>query len=183
MKPHFSDQVAWAQAELLMQPAFIRLLDNIRKQLDQSDWKGSYQDVQIWPENTPEPIKAEVTQLQVELATASPEQALEIEQMLARLPTPFPGYLLCLEHQGQQVQVDLWELCYQVCFRNYRGLQDRPDESVVEPLVKSPMEPTVEIDTSLIDDEMGEVDWNRLDDKARQIIEQMFADLPRVNDL
>nr|WP_315871061.1 hypothetical protein [Trichocoleus desertorum] len=166
MKPHFRDQVAWAQAELLMQPAFIRLLDNIRKQLDQSDWKGSYQDVQVWPENTPEPLKAEVAQLQAELATAEPEKASEIEQTLAQLPTPFPGYLLCLEKQGQQMQVDLWELCYQVCFRNYKLLQDSSDQQPVE------------IDTSLIDDEMGEVDWNRLDDKARQIIEQVFADLP-----
>ena len=166
MKPHFQDQIAWAQAELLMQPAFIRLLDNIRKQLDQSDWKGTYQDVQIWPEDTPETIKNQVTQLQAALATAEPEQAAEIEQALAKLPTPFPGYLLCLEKQGQQVQVDLWELCYQVCFRNYKVLQN------------SFSQPAVEIDTSLIDDEMGEVDWNRLDDKARQIIEQVFADLP-----
>ena len=166
MKPHFQDQIAWAQAELLMQPAFIRLLDNIRKQLDQSDWKGSYQDVQIWPENTPENIKAQVTQLQAELANASPEQATEIEQALAHLPTPFPGYLLCLEKQGQQVQIDLWELCYQICFRNYQVLQASSGQSAVE------------IDTSLIDDEMGEVDWNRLDDKARQIVQQVFADLP-----
>lgn len=166
MKPHFQDQVAWAQAELLMQPAFIRLLDNIRKQLDQSDWKGSYQDVQIWPEDTPESVKNQVAQLQAELATASPDQATAIEQALTHLPQPFPGYLLCLEKQDQQVQVDLWELCYQVCFRNYQVLQDHADS------------PAVEIDTSLIDDEMGEVDWNRLDAKARQIIEQVFTNLP-----
>lgn len=166
MKPHFQDQIAWAQAEMLMQPAFIRLLDNIRKQLDQSDWKGSYQDVQIWPENTPGHIKAQVTQLQAELTNASPEKATAIEQALAHLPTPFPGYLLCLEKQGQQIRIDLWELCYQICFRNYRVLQDSSGQSAVE------------IDTSLIDDEMGEVDWNRLDDKARQLIEQVFADLP-----
>ncbi|MBD2096017.1 hypothetical protein H6F90_12765 [Trichocoleus sp. FACHB-591] len=166
MKPQFQDQVAWTQAELLMQPAFIRLLDNIRKQLDQSDWKGTYQDVQTWPEGTPEAIQAQVKQLQAELATASPEQAAEIEQALAHLPTPFPGYLLCLEKQGQQVQIDLWELCYQVCFRNYQVLQAISDPQAVE------------IDTSLIDDEMGEVDWNRLDDKARQLIEQVFSNLP-----
>ena len=166
MKPHFGNTVAWQQAELLMQPAFIRLIDNIRKQLEQSAWKGTYQDVQIWPEATPEAAKVRVQQLQADLETATPDQVAEIEQALAQLPTPFPGYLLCLEHQGQQVSIDLWELCYQVCFRNYNALQNQADEQ------------NVEIDTSLIDDEMGEVDWNRLDDKARAIVEGVFATLP-----
>lgn len=166
MKPHFKDTLAWQQAELLMQPAFIRLIDNIRKQLDLSNWQGSYQDVQIWSEGVSEATKAQVQQLQAELETAEPEQAAEIERTLADLPTPFPGYLLCLKHQDQQVTVDLWELCYQICFRNYADLQSLVDTE------------TVEIDTSLIDDEVGEVDWNRLDDKARTIVERVFAELP-----
>lgn len=165
MKPHFKDTMAWQQAELLMQPAFIRLIDNIRKQLDQSKWLGSYQDVQIWPEGVAETTKAQVQQLHADLEGAEPEQAAEIEQALAKLPAPFPGYLLCLKHQDQQVTVDLWELCYQICFRNYADLQSLTDGDV-------------EIDTSLIDDEVGEVDWNRLDDKARSVVERVFAELP-----
>jgi len=43
----------------------------------------------------------------------------EVEQALPNCPPPHPGYQLTLQHQGlQQVRVDLWELCYQVCFRN-----------------------------------------------------------------
>ncbi|MGQ4647161.1 hypothetical protein [Lyngbya aestuarii] len=45
MKPKFKDTVAWQQAQMLMQPAFIRLLDQIRQQLEQTTWKATYQDV------------------------------------------------------------------------------------------------------------------------------------------
>jgi len=31
--PKFSNITSWEQAELLMQPAFIRIIDHIRKQL------------------------------------------------------------------------------------------------------------------------------------------------------
>jgi len=43
MSPKITDTVAWQQAELLMQPTFIRIIDNIRNQLDESAWKGTYE--------------------------------------------------------------------------------------------------------------------------------------------
>lgn len=125
MRPKIKDPMAWQQAELLMQPAFIRLLDNIRKQLDESIWTGTYQEIQ----------------------------------------DPFPGYRLDLEHNGQKVSIDIWELCYQICFQNYR-----PTHTAQESL-------EVEIDTTLIDQETGDVDWQKLEDKTRQIIEDLFARL------
>ncbi len=125
MKPKIKDPVAWQQAELLMQPALIRLLDNIRKQLDQSVWTGTYHEVQ----------------------------------------TPLPGYQLNLQHNGQQVTVDIWELCYQICFKNYRSTHARHESLEVE------------IDTSLIENETGDVDWQCLEDKARHIVKQLFANL------
>ena len=73
---------------------------------------------------------------------------------------PHPGYHLNLQRQEQQVSIDLWELCYQVCFLNY-----------------SPENEAVNIDTSLID-EFGEVDWLRLEDKTKEIVKQVFASLP-----
>ncbi|MBW4616493.1 MAG: hypothetical protein KME21_25130 [Desmonostoc vinosum HA7617-LM4] len=160
MAPKLSNSVAWQQAELLMQPAFIRVIDNIRKQLDASSWIGTYQDVLIWPPSTTNEIKALVTNLLQEIETATPEQADEIRETLARLPMPYPGYHLHLQRQEQQVGIDMWELCYQVCFRNYSS----DDE-------------TVDIDTSLID-EFGEVDWQRLDEKARDMVEEVFLSLP-----
>ncbi|MEA5498169.1 hypothetical protein VB834_25180 [Limnoraphis robusta Tam1] len=122
MRPKIKDQVAWQQAELLMQPILIRLLDNIRKKLEEpSVWKGTYHNTE----------------------------------------TPYPGYRLDLECNNQKVSLDIWELCYQVCFKNYQ-LTHAPQESQ-----------EVEIDTSLID-HTGDVDWTRIDEKARMIIDQFF---------
>lgn len=143
-----------------MQPTFIRVIDNVRKILDNSSWKGTYHDVLIWAAGTSEETKAIVTQMVQELETATPEQAEQIRETLAKLPTPHPGYHLCLERQEQQVNVDLWELCYQVCFVEYTLSND-----------------VVDIDTSLLD-ETGDVEWNLLDKKAKRVVEEMFASLP-----
>lgn len=160
MPPKISNSVAWQQAELLMQPAFIRVVDNIRKLLDVSSWTGTYQDVLIWPTGTTDETKAIVTKLLQDLEAVTPEQALEIRETLSRLPMPHPGYHLCLQRQQQQISIDLWELCYQVCFREY-----------------IPGNETVSIDTNLID-ENGDVDWQRLDTKTKELVEQVFANLP-----
>ncbi|MBV8883718.1 MAG: hypothetical protein JO235_06915, partial [Chroococcidiopsidaceae cyanobacterium CP_BM_RX_35] len=63
MPPKIPNTTVWQQAELLMQPAFIRIIDHIRKHLDQSTWKGTYQDVLIWPDRTTDETKAMVNQL------------------------------------------------------------------------------------------------------------------------
>ncbi len=160
MPPRITNPVAWRQAELLMQPAFIRVVDNIRKHLDTSTWKGTYHDVLIWPANTTDEIKTLVTQLLQEMETATLEQADEIRATLADLPMPHPGYHLLLQRQQHQVSIDLWEICYQVCFIDY-----------------SPVSEAANIDTSLID-EVGEVDWQCLEEKTRDLVAQAFADLP-----
>lgn len=163
--PKFADIRAWEQAELLMQPVFIRVIDNIRKQLEQTSWQGTYQDTPIWPDGVSEATKEQVTQLQQQLATATSKEAEEIEEQLARLPSPQPAYLLCLQKGDRQITIDLWQLCYQICFRNYSPILNAMDQDLI-----------VEVDTSLIDD-TGEVDWLRLDEKAKQFIEQIFTSL------
>ena len=125
MKPKFKDIISWQQAELLMQPAFIRILDQVRKQLEDTSWQATYNDVQ----------------------------------------TPIPGHELCLEKNDNSICVNLWELCFQVCFRNYT-----PTHSELE-------SQEVEIDTTLIA-ETGEVDWQCLDEKAEKLVAQLLADLP-----
>jgi hypothetical protein len=149
-----------------MQPAFIRIIDHIRKQLDQSAWQGTYENVLIWSPDTTEEIKTRVILLLQELDGASPERTAEIESAIADLPTPQPGYQLSLQNQDQQYNFDLWELCYQVCFQQYN----------TDPTLSHDF---VEIDTSLID-EAGEVDWQRLDAKAGKAVEQMFGSLPKM---
>ncbi|GAP93578.1 hypothetical protein [Leptolyngbya sp. NIES-2104] len=163
MKPRFATIETWQQADLLMQPAFIRLIDNLRKQLDASTWRGQYRDVQVWADDIPDETKARVFELQQQLETAPPEQAAEIEKTLSHLPSPYPGYELQLEKNDRQIKVDLWALCYQICFRSQDGewSDDFP----------------VEVDTSLFD-ETGEVDWNLLEDKTKRIVEQVFDRLP-----
>jgi hypothetical protein len=164
MLPKITNSTSWQQAEILMQPAFIRVIDNLRKQLDISDWKGTYQDVLTWPANTTDETKALVTQLVQEMETATPIQVEEIRKTLASLPMPHPGYNLLLQRHGEQVNIDLWDLCYQVCFLNY-----------------SPENTAVDIDTSLID-EYGDVDWQYLENKTQILVEQVFASLPILGD-
>ncbi|GAB4376597.1 MAG: hypothetical protein Kow00121_23890 [Elainellaceae cyanobacterium] len=150
-----------------MQPAFIRIIDNIGKQLEQTTWKGTYKDIQVWAEGTSDQIKAQVIELQKQLAIATPEDVDKIQAALDRLPSPYPGYQLCLEKGDRQVTVDIWQLCYQTCFRHYSPVLNALDQELV-----------VEIDTSLID-ETGDVDWRQLDTKAKHLVEQIFSSLPQ----
>ncbi|HEY9645617.1 MAG TPA: hypothetical protein V6C88_04560 [Chroococcidiopsis sp.] len=166
MKPKFANTSAWQQAELLMQPVFIRLLDNIRKQLDESTWKWSYQNVTLWGDDVPTAVKEQVAELQAQLKTATPQEAIAINATLDELPQPSPGYQLCLQQGGHEITVDLWQLCYQICFRNYSP-----------PFVLS-SDGIVEIDTSLID-ETGEVDWQTIETKTQRLVRQLFENLPR----
>jgi len=161
MLPKITNLETWQQAEVLMQPAFIRVVDNIRKQLDESAWKGTYKDVLVWTADTSDETKAIVTQLLQEMEGATPEQSDLIRQSLANLPTPHPGYHLCLQRQDQLVTVDLWELCYKVCFLDY-GTGNN----------------SVSIDPDLID-ETGDVDWLQLEAKTKELVGQVFASLPQ----
>lgn len=128
MTPKITDPIAWQQAEMLMQPVMLRLVDNIRKQLENSEWNGTYENVRI----------------------------------------PIPGYLLRLKHQDRQIDFDIWELCYQICFRDYKRLHSDSESQ------------NVEIDTSLIE-ETGDVDWERLEVKTQQVVNELFASLPSIS--
>jgi hypothetical protein len=171
MTPKIPNQIVWQQAEVLMQPAFIRLIANITQQLEQSDWRGDYEDVQMWPEGTSETDKMLVASLRSQLETASPAEVDAITQSLAQLPTPFPGYQLRLSRGDRQVSVDLWDLCYRICFQDYDSV------SGTSHAVDAAIGGSVAIDPSLFD-ETGDVDWHQLDDKTKQLVNQIFANLP-----
>lgn len=171
--PKIASDAVWRQAEMLMQPAFIRLVANIGKQLEQSPWRGDYQDVQVWPEGVDDRTKATVLELRQQLETATGEAAIAIQQQLDQLPGTYPGYHLCLTHGDQEVRVDIWALCYQVCFRDY----DAATGTSRSRGFGQPASSEVEIDSQLLEAD-GEVDWNQLDAKARQLIDQIFALLP-----
>ena len=126
MQPKFATELAWRQAELLMQPIYIRIIDRIRQQSEVSTWKVSYEEVR----------------------------------------DPHPINYLCLESGNQQLKFDIWDLCYQVCFLNYDGSHSELESQLVE------------VDTSSIDLETGEIDWQRLDDKAKDVVANIFNNLP-----
>jgi hypothetical protein len=45
MQPKFANELAWQQAEFLMQPIYIRIIDHIRQQSEVSIWKVSYEEI------------------------------------------------------------------------------------------------------------------------------------------
>lgn len=147
-------------ADQLLQPALIRIIDNIRKQLETSDWQGTYQETQIWPEGTQESTLQRFKELQAQLSQATPAAADVIRLELTQLPQPFPGYELHLTKAEQACMVDVWHLCYCVCFQAY-PVNDGP----------------VHIDESIIDQELNDVDWLVLDNKAKAIVEDVFNQL------
>lgn len=170
MAPKIPNRTVWQQAETLMQPAFIRLVANITQQLEQSDWRGDYEDVLTWPEGTSEADQALVVNLRAQLETASPEDADQITQSLTQLPTPVPGYQLHLSKGDRQMSIDLWDLCYQICFQDYdsvSGTSHQVDQAIGE---------GVAIDPNLLD-ETGEVDWHQLDEKTKHLVNQIFLNL------
>ncbi|MGL5081523.1 MAG: hypothetical protein ACRC8A_08545, partial [Microcoleaceae cyanobacterium] len=78
----------------------------------------------------------------------------------------YPGYRLDLECDSQTIGIDIWELCYHVCFKDYEQAHGSVESR------------DVEIDTHLFN-EMGEVDWSRLEEKTQRIIDRLFENLPR----
>ncbi|MGK7956319.1 MAG: hypothetical protein AB4063_13880 [Crocosphaera sp.] len=46
MKPKFKNSTDWEKAEILMQPTFIRVMDNLRKHIEKSSLVATYEEVQ-----------------------------------------------------------------------------------------------------------------------------------------
>ncbi len=164
--PQFSTPLARAKVEQLMQPALIRVIDNIRKQLEACDWQGNYEETLVWPEGTTVSEQQEYAALQKVLHGVPPEEHDRVAALMSQLPQPAPLYTLRLTKAPYPDQtVDIWALCYQVCAL--------ADDTALEshcPII-------IDADVNLFD-EAGEVDWQQLDDKAKALIEDIFQKLP-----
>jgi hypothetical protein len=156
-------------AAALMQPTFIRVMDHLRRTLEQSDWKGQYETTYAWPEGTSPEAKAEVLWLYDQLEGAAKADQADIECQLEELPQPIPVYLLHLEKGQEQRTMNLWELCCQICVADYNAQIECTDFVEVDLDVALP-------DSSLFD-ASGEVDWVRLDQKATGVIQSAFQSL------
>jgi len=162
MTSTFSTPLARSQVEQLMQPALIRVIDNLRKQLDESDWKGEYEETLVWPEGTSDEQKQSYADLQKQLHGVPTEEHDRVAELMSQLPQPSPLYTLKLTKVEFAAQtLDVWALCYQVCTTNYSTDLDR----------------SLEADTNLLASS-GEVDWRKLDDKTKSLIEEIFSLLP-----
>ena len=158
--PKFATSLARAKVEKLMQPALIRVIDNIRKQLDGSPWQGTYEAQLLWPDGTTPEQKQAYAALQKVLPGVPPEEHDRVSHLMSALPQPSPLYTLRLQQENQEDKtVDIWQLCYQVC-------------SVTDELADE-----IEADDSLFD-ESGEVDWRVLDDKTFDLVATIFGELP-----
>ena len=166
---NFSEVPAGKTALTLMQPTFIRVMDHLRRTLEQSAWKGQYETTHAWPEGTTPEVKAEVLWLYDKLEGAAKVDQADIECQLEELPQPVPVYLLHLEKEQQTRTINVWELCYQICLANYTPQIERTDFVEVALNEGQP-------DYALFD-ESGEVDWVRLDQKTAGVIQAAFQSL------
>jgi hypothetical protein len=157
MLPTFATDRDHALASHLMQPCLIRIIDNLRKATENLDWQSEYTQAQHWPEGTTEAQKQQVAELAAQLDQADPDTAPDLEQALRQLPTPTPIYHLRLTQGDRVVTLDVWELCFRLCFVNY--VPDQP----------------VTVDAGLVEAD-GEIDWITLDEKAKTLITQALAE-------
>lgn len=157
----FASPTDEAQAAQLMQPCLIRVVDNIRKHTETLDWRTDYLEQVHWPGDATPEQRQRVRDLAAQLAEASPEEAQALRQQLSQLPAPVPGYELRLTEgaggaataEPRTATLDVWELCFGVCFTDYH-----------------PQQPAT-VDPALLDAD-GEIDWLALDEKAKALVEQ-----------
>jgi hypothetical protein len=150
----------------LMQPTFIRVMDRLRKALEQSAWKGQYETTYAWAEGTSPEEKAQVLELYNRIEVAPKSEQASLEAQLAILPEPIPIYLLHLDKAQETRTLNLWELCYQICLADYT------------PELESTGFVEVDLDEAAPDlslfDALGEVDWVKLDQKTGTVVQAAF---------
>jgi hypothetical protein len=153
----------WQEAAMLFQPALIRLLDQIRNQLAESTWKGTFETRELWPMGNPV--------LAVDADTPEDESPNPPSTNASSAEAPQVLYLLNLTHPGQtaEVRVNIWELCYQICFQDYQPQIGRETIADFQP-------GEVTTDMGLFDAD-GEVDWHQLDHKAHQVVAQLLQEI------
>ncbi|MGB7249428.1 MAG: hypothetical protein WBC73_10850 [Phormidesmis sp.] len=173
MMPKFATPLARVKVEQLMQPALIRVIDNIRKQLEISRWEGAYEEELRWPQGTALEQQQEYAALQKRLHGVPPEEHDRVANLMSQLPQPSPLYTLRLTKAGHEDQtIDIWALCYQVC-----AAATEADLTLGSLSLHSIEERTLDADIGLFD-EYGEVDWRSLDDKTKGLVENIFQALP-----
>jgi hypothetical protein len=162
----FSEAPGLQTATALMQPTFIRVMDHLRKTLEQSGWKGQYETTYAWPEDATPEAKAQVLGLYDRIEVAPKSEQASLEAQLETLPEPIPIYLLHLDKAQETRTLNLWELCYQICLTDYTPAFESTGFVEVDLDEAAP-------DLSLFD-ALGEVDWVKLDRKTGAVVQAAF---------
>jgi hypothetical protein len=154
---------------LLLQPALIRLIDQLRQQMTAASWSWSYDTVELWPDTVSSEVRSQYTTMLQALETASDEEAEMIQDVLETILHPVPLYRLDISLDGVDYQFNLWELCYQICLKEYV-----PNLSNMT--VESPNLDKQTLDLDLYESS-GEVDWARLNEKAKTVVSMLMIQL------
>ncbi len=154
---------------LLLQPALIRLIDQLRLQLTGSNWQWSYQTHEIWPENVPQFARDRYGQLQAQLDTVKDTEAEVLDAELATMVMPVPVYFLDLIQGDRQLRINMWELCYQICLQEYSPV-------LASASLDSPALALYSLDPTLLESDET-IDWSKLDQKAADVVSQMLEGL------
>lgn len=152
---------------LLLQPALIRLIDQLRQQLTEASWTWSYDTIEVWPDEVPEETRSQYTEMMEALETASDDDAETIQDVLYTLPQPIPLYRLDVTYEETELEISMWQLCYQICFEDYRP-------KFLDLSVEAPELEKWAVDPALID-EADQVDWVALNEKAKTVVSQLMT--------
>ena len=154
---------------LLLQPALIRLIDQLRQQLAKSTWQWKYETLEVWPPEVSQSQRNRYAQLQDQLDTAQESEMEAIEAELAMMAMPIPVYQLEIWRDEAHQRVNMWELCYQICLCQYEPVFEA--ESLTSPsLAEFPF------DSKLLS-ETEEIDWVYLDQRAAQVVSRLLETL------
>ena len=153
-----------------MQPALIRLIDQLRQQFTEASIEWTYETTELWPKDVPQSTRQQYQEMTAALEIANDEDADKIYEVLETLPQPVPLYRLEIEQQQEKILMNMWELCYQICLQKYKPKLQRMQ-------VEAPNLSGYKLDQSLWESS-NDIDWEGLDRKAQKVVARMIQSLP-----
>ena len=154
---------------MLMQPALIRLIDQLRQQLTEASITWTYETTELWPEDVPQETRQQYDEMTQALEIASDDDAEKIQDVLETLPQPVPLYRLEIEQNDEKIHMNMWELCYQICLQKYKPQLDRMQ-------VEAPNLSSYKIDKTLWESN-DSIDWEALNLKAKKVVQRLTQSL------
>ena len=150
---------------MLMQPALIRLIDQLRQQLTAASIPWTYETTELWPEDVPQETRQQYDEMMQALDVANDDDADKIHAVLETLPQPVPLYRLEIEQNDEKTYINMWELCYQICLQKYKPQLQRMQ-------VEAPNLSSYKLDKTLWESNHS-IDWEALNQKAKKVVARL----------